>query len=330
MYEFYLDNKKHSIKTSWEELSPDEFIDISGLLERFRKGEFNLVEVRTLVVLVLLGLKGRHLRLPLDNHLAENIYMLSREVNFFYKIQYENQKSFASLSAETRSQLLHSFPEELPETPEIRAAIKMKKQVVIDMEFGKNILQQICHGRQRYPGYLFTTADGIAHTSLTALQFSEAQKIIAQYANTESDQLLDLLCGILYQPGPYSESLARERAQVYSKLPREVKLAVLLNFCALTNYIVHRTKYAILFEGNRKTKKAGLYSLGLADNIYMLSKKGYGDSLVMENSNLFKFLDLLLKELTDQIAELKATGKKKDEISEIMDLSISQINDLLP
>ncbi len=330
MYKFYLGENPYSIKTSWEELSADEFISISGLIEKFRKGILNLFELRTFIILILLGFKNRRLRIPEENKLEENIFMLSREVNFFFRIEYDDKKAFAALSKEARLQLLHYFPEDIPEAPEIRAAIKLKKHIVLDIEFGKNILEEIRHGRQRYPGYIFTIADGIAQTSLTALQFSEAQKIVGQYSLNESDQLLNILCGVLYQPGVYSEAIARDRSRVYSSLPREVKLAVLLNFCAVTNFLVHQTKYAILFERPKKSKKVGKYSLGLAENIYMLSKRGYGDSLQMENANLFKFLDLLLKELTDQVAELHAMGKKKDEIAETMNLTIMQLNEILP
>jgi len=106
----------------------------------------------------------------------------------------------------------------------------------------------------------------------------------------------------------------------------------LLNFLAITNFIVHQTKYAILFEKpktGKKQKKQNMYSLGFAGNMYQLSKKGYGDSEKMENTNLFTFFDLLLKELSDSVSELEKAGKKKGEIAEIMNLTIPQVNDLI-
>jgi hypothetical protein len=326
MYEFYLGEKKRTMKTSWYELTPEEFILISGFLNRYRKGDIALFDLRTLMTLVLIGVDTRRIRT--GGHMDENIYHLSRELDFFFRIEYDDKKAFSAFSPEIRKQLIHKFPEDLEQIPEVRAAIKLKKHIRLNVEFGKNILLDIRFGRRHFPGYTFIITDGIAQTSLTALQFSEAQKVIAQYNHNESSQLLNLLCGILYQCG-YSEEIAIDLAKQFSPVGHQVKEAVLLNFLAITNFIVHQTKYAILFDRPKKSTKERKYSLGLAENMYMLSKKGYGDSRQMENAGLFKFFDLLIKELADQAAELEAAGKKKGEIATAMNLTIEQLNDLL-
>jgi hypothetical protein len=139
---------------------------------------------------------------------------------------------------------------------------------------------------------------------------------------------LNLLCAVLYQTG-YSEHTTIENAVLFKNVEQHIKEAILLNFLGITNFIVHQTKYSILFDRPKKSeKKENKYSLGLAENMYMLSKKGYGDSQQMENANLFKFFDMLVKELADQVAELSAAGKKKGEIAEIMNLTIEQVNEL--
>ena len=326
MYEFYLGENKHSMKNSWYELTPDEFIAASDLLTQYRKGEMNLFDLRARMVLITTGINISRMRNK--GYLNENVYRLSRELDFFFRIEYDDKKAFSAFSSELRKQLVSKFPEDLPESPEIRVAIKLKKTIKLNVEFGKNIILDIYRGRQRFPGYTFVIMDGIAQTSLTAMQFSEAQKIVAQYGQNESTQLLSLLCGILYQVG-YTEEIALDLAKQFSSVQHTVKEAVLLNFLAITNFIVHQTRYSILFDRPKKSKKENKYSLGLADNMYMLSKRGYGDSKQMENAGLFKFFDLLIKELADQAAELEAAGKKKGEIAELMNLTIEQVNDLI-
>jgi len=263
-----------------------------------------------------------------EDQFNENIYHLTRELDFFFRIHYDDEKAFSAFFPETRKQLTQKFPEDLPQDPEIRAALKLKRHIRLNVEFGKNLIPDLHYGRQRFPGYTFVITDGIAQTSLTALQFSEAQKVIGQYHENESDRLLSLLCGILYQCG-YTEEIAVDLAMQMAPIESGIKQAVLLNFLAITNFIVHRTKYSILFDRPKKSKKDHKYSLGLADNMYMLSKRGYGDSRQMENAGLFKFFDLLIKELADQVAELRAAKKKIGEIAETLNLTIEQVNDLI-
>lgn len=350
MYNFFLNDNQHTIKNQWDELSTEEFIFLNSLLKQFRMGLISLFDVRTVLVLKLMGVDVRRINLKKSGNLNENVYHLSRQMNFFYKIVYEDKKAFSAISAKYKKQLENTFPEDLPQDPEIRAAAKLKKQITVSAEFAKNLVPELKIGRTRYVGYQFNIIEGLATTTLTALQFSEAQKVVQQYAKTESHDLLNLLCSILYSPfekggrgdlspsgggaggGLYSESQSIAHSIQFKKVDTATKEAILLNFCAITNFIVHQTKYSILFcgpESKKETKKSKKYSLGLADNMYMLSKKGYGDSIQMENSNLFKFLDLLIKELADNVHELEKAGKKKAEIAEIMNLTITQINELL-
>ena len=340
MYEFYLSvdeqkggGNKYAIKNCYEELSEAEFILLNKLIRHFKQGLLSLIEVKTLFVLHLLGFNIQRLNYKaMRNVFTENIYRLTREISFFYRIVYEDEKKFSALSSALQQQLKTMFPSDLPETPETRVAAKMKRHIVIYAEFGKNIIPSLKIGRTKYTGYTFNITDGLATTSLTALQFAEAQKVVQQYAQTQSNELLNLLCSILYSPvaGLYSENHSAAYALQFKKVANEVKESILLNFCAIINFIVHKTKYSILFlrpQGKKEEKKK-TYSLGLVDNMYMLSKKGYGDSLQMENSNLFKFFDLLIKELKDNVQELERAGKTKPEIAEALNLTITEINEL--
>lgn len=327
MFEFYLGEKRHEMKNSWYELSQDEFVKVCSVINRFRKAEINLFEARVLLTMLLIGLDIKRVRT--GGHMDENIYKLSRELNFFFRIKYEDQKAFKAFSPEKQQLLIKNFPEDLEQDPEVRVAVRLKKHIELNIEFGSNIIRTVRQGRNKLNAYTFEVTDGIAQTSLTALQYSEAQKVISLYSQNQSDQLLNLLCGILFQNG-YKEETAVELSKQYKGIDHEIKDAVLMNFLAITNFIVHQTKYSILFDRPKRSGKgSNKYSLGLADNLYMLSKKGYGDSKQMEDAGLFKFLDMLIKEMADQVHELKAAKKKISEIATIMNLTIEQVNDLI-
>lgn len=329
MYEFYLCENKHTMKNSWYELTQGEYISVISMLSKYRKAEMTLFDLRVHLALIMCGIDIKRLKIIGNaDQFNENIYHLTRHLDFFFRIEYEDKRAFEALSPESRKQLSGSFPEDIEQTPEVRVAAKLKKHIVLNIEFGKNLVPEVKYGRRCFTGYRFDLIDNIAQTTLTAMQFSEAQKIVAQYNKSESSQLLDLICAILYQDG-YDEKTAIENSKCFHSIEFRVKEAILYNFMAITNFIVHQTKYSILFDRPKKSsKKASKYSMGLAENIYSLSKRGYGDSLQMENANLFKFFDILVKELADQIAELRATGKKLAEIADKMNLTIEQVNEL--
>jgi len=252
-------------------------------------------------------------------------------VNFYLMIRYKNEKAFNNLSEGTRIKLHKWLPEDLEQTPEIRAASKLEKFFIIDAVFGKNILTCLNIGKKSYSGYLFYIVGGVAQTSLTAMQYSEAQNLVAKYYRSPDPELLNLICAILYQVC-YNEQKVRDLARIFADLSELQKQAVLVNFCAISSFIIKKTKYSILFDRPKQTatvKKHTDFYLGLAENIYQLSKRGYGNTELMENANLFKFFDIMIKEMADTACELKHSGKKPGEIAEIMNLSIEQLNKLL-
>jgi hypothetical protein len=269
---------------------------VSGLLIRYTKDKLDFDDLRIGLTLILSGLKiPTNLTKIEQDRFNENIYLLSRNANFFFFVDYADKKTINSFSRKTQALLLRNFPEDLEKSPEIEIAIKLKQAVKLDIEFGKNLIPVINFRRKHFHGYSFDIIDGIAKTSLTAMQFSEAQKVMYQYSQNESEQLLSLICGILYQV-PYKKENTIDFAKKFRSLPTTIKEAVLINFIAVNNYIGLRTKYSILFDRSEIKERR---FVGLEGNLYMLSNWIYKNDTQFENIELFEFLDGVAKELTN-------------------------------
>ena len=332
MFEFYLKNK-HYIPDHWEELTPDQFINLVDALLKYRRGELDYMGVKVYAILSLLGLRPHRMRdKEKEQRMDENIYRLTRHVNFFFRIEYQNKKTFASFSDENKRLLKHMLPEDIDSNdPELRVAQKMNKWYEVDAVFAKNMLPEIQIGRRKYQGYIIDYTDGIAITTLTAAQFADAQTVFNQIAENPTAELLSLLVAILYQDDNYNEHQARQLAPVFNKLTKTVKQAVYLNFSAIQEFIVTKTKYSILFKKPKKQKKASKkYDIGLNESIYQLSKAGYGAKKQMQKTCLFEFFDMMIKELQDAVTAMHKMEKDISEIANEANLTITQVKELLP
>lgn len=331
MFEFYL-KKKHYIPDQWEELNPDQYISLVDALLKYRRGEFDYMGAKVYIVLNLLGLKPRRMRdKEKEQRMDENIYHLSRHINFFFRIEYQNKKTFKSFSDENKQLLKRMLPEDIESNdPELRVARKMNKWYEVDAVFATNLLPEIKIGRRRYQGYIIDYTDGIATTTLTAAQFADAQTVFNQISEKPTSDLLSLLVAILYQDDNYNERKARELAPVFNKLPHVVKQAVFLNFSAIQEFIVTKTKYSILFSRPKKKKASKKYDIGLNESIYQLSKAGYGPKKQMEKTTLFEFFDIMIKELQDAVNAMHEMEKDVNEIADKTNLTITQVKELLP
>ncbi len=332
MHEFVLNDNTYRLPEKWEELNPDQFLTLVDLLTKYKRSEIDFLEMKVLFVMKILGVKPRRIRSEEKRRLRdENLYRMSQHVDFFLQIIYVNQEKFERFSPEVQERLKKELPEEIDEkNPEYRIAAKMKKYYDVDAVFLTNLLLEIRMGRQLYSGYSIEMTDEIATTTLTALQFSDAMTVTDRIIEGKED-LLPLLIGILYQRGDYDSHLARERAKIFERLPETVKQAVFLNFVAVREYLVRHTKYKILFtrDETKKKKKKDKYSNGLVDSIDSLVRMGYGTGYEMENKDLFRFLDTIIKSMRDSIrAALKEKDAKKSDVAKQMGISMKIINEL--
>jgi hypothetical protein len=288
------------MKNAWEELTPSDFVKVSSLLKSYRKGEFDFSELRIRLVPILAGLRINEIMLRIRNkkdkeRVWENIYHLSLKVNFFFWIDYEDKKAFARLPRKLQGELLKNFPEDIITDPdELDPINSLKRQIRIDLEIKKNLMPEMIHGRYHYPGYTFEIINDIPRTSLSARQFSEAHRILSQYLQNESEDLLSMLCATLYQK-EYSAETTKNLTKYFLRVSYSIKDAVILNFIGINNFIARRTKYSVLFEPS--VKSITDTSFGFESNICLLSWFLFEGNRPIENVNLFRFLDELINEL---------------------------------
>lgn len=325
MLELYLKDKKHKFVNCWDELSQDQFVYLADLLRKYHSGILDAGEVRVLFFLKVAGLKPRRIRKAEREQLfTENVYRAASMINFFFKYEYKNTKSFRSFPKELQEQLLHTDPENLPDDVNVRAARKMKRFLEVEAVFGRNLVTEL-PGIHSMKAYRFKIENEFVDTSLTAAQYVDAYAVFESWSRENEVKKLDLLCAILYQEKNYSGEVAHQRVELARTIPPEIKTAIVLNYMAIHLFFAQRTKYAILFTGT-ETDKTGKISLGFHNSIYSLIKAGYGE---VEKVGLIKFLDLMLKELQDGVQALHDSEMKIEDIASKTKLTISQIKSLL-
>jgi len=320
----HLKKKAYDFPSEWNELSPEQYIYLTKLLRLYQQGILKAGEVRVMYFLKVAGLIPRRFRKKEKEDLySENVYRASNMIGFFFKLVYHNQKAFDNLDPELQKLILRTDPDDLPDKPEIRAARKLNRHLEVDAIFPNNLLPVLPGTKLK--GFRFNLDNEFLDTSITASQYVDAYSVFEVWAERNDRNSLNLMAAILYQGDSYSSKKAHEQLPIIEKLPEDVKYGVMLNFMAIHLFMSKRTKYAILFSGTGSDKK-GKISLGFHDSIYSLIKAGYGD---VENDNLVKFLDLMLKELKDSVKALHDMDMKLDEIASKTKLTALQVKSLI-
>lgn len=324
MYEFYLNDNKYAVVNAWEELSQDQFIYLADLLWRYQQGEIDAGEVRIQFFLYVSGLKPRRIRRAEREQLyCENVFRICQHMDFFFKWKYKNQKAFEAFPPELQERLLHTDPEDMEESANIRAARKLKRHLEIDACFAKNLIPDL-KGNVRVQAYRFILTDQFLDTSLTAAQYVDAVTVFDNWSKKPTAESLNLLVAILYLAGKYTSEQAYKNVEIIARYPEKVKRAILLNFMALHLFLSQQTQYAILFTGTGTDSK-GKINLGFHESLYSLEKVGYSN---VEDMDLVKFLQVMVKELKDAVQTMHANEMKIEEIAKKVKLPIRDVRKL--
>ncbi|MFH0757332.1 MAG: hypothetical protein V2B15_08605 [Bacteroidota bacterium] len=321
MLELYLNGTKYEFPNQWEELTQEQFIYLSDLLWKYQQGLISAGEVRIQYFLHVAGLKPRRIRRAEREQLfSENVYRACTHINFFFKWKYQNEKAFAGFPAELQKELLRTDPDDMETTQDVRVARKMKRHMEIDAAFARNLVPSL-PGNRRINAYRFVLEENFLDTSMTAAQYVDAYSVFETWSRDGKPEAMDLLVATLYQDKNYSSEMAHRNKDLVKRYPEDIKRAIVLNYMAIHVFLSQRTKYAILFSGTG-SDKSGKITLGFHDSIYSLIKAGYGD---VEQMNLVKFLELMLKELIDNVNTLKANDMKLEDIASKLKMTVSQV-----
>lgn len=331
MLEITFKKNSYSFPNTWSELVPDQFVYLVSLLMSFSRGDLSPDQVRTLFFLKVANLKPRRFRKSEQESLySENLYRISRQINFMFRIQYENEAAFAAFSEEIRELLIRSLPEEIAiESTEVRAARKLKKKVIVDGVFAANLIPVINYRRKSLDGYYFDLTGNLLSSNLKADQFIDATIAFDQFLQTGEEVFLDLLVGTLYPEGVYKSAQVKKTINRVIGIPVETKLAIFFNFQAIQLFLQEFTDYAVLWWKSPTSTAKKDKGLGLGDSLYSLSKAGYGDIQKLQKMSLLEMLNLLVKELRDAVQALQQVEKSPTEIMEATNLTLDQITYLM-
>lgn len=323
MIEFYLGKNKYSIKNSYNELTPNEFIYLSEILLLYNQAKITFRDVKVMMAVKLLGIKPRRVQKEQNRFtMSENVYHVSNLVNFYFNIKYRNQTAFDSLSPEMQQILMKTLPEDVSSHPEARAMSRIERWYEVDPVIAKNLVPGIKAGSHKLTGYIFNIMDNMLVTSLTAARFIDACEVMRQVRENNSPNLLPLLAAILYMPSPYNYEKAMEQLPSFIKVSESTLNAIHFNFNGICAFIATRTRYSVLFKRKNATK---IKDTDIHGSIYSLAKTGYGNTAEIENMNLFKYLDLLIKEMKDAVNAMQNAGKKPDEIATALKMNIELV-----
>ncbi len=332
MTELVLKDKSYFLPEKWEELTPDQYLFLLDLLDEYIHGNILANTVGINFAMYVLNIKKPRLMTSKQSEqFFENIAWLGDKAAFWWMVEFENPKVLDNVDPELNRKLKTTLPDDLPQTPEVRVISRYKYWLEPDFVFCSNLIPSLL----KKQGYRFNMDDGLLSTSLTAGQFSAAMTISQQYGKTKKEELLNLLCAILYPVnGHYDFEKAQQQASSFKTLSIQQKQGVYINFRGILAFVTQRTKFAILFnapkqEGKTKTKGEKI-TIGFNKNIYTLSKNGYGDTDQLMKLNLVTFLDLLLNELIDAVKSMQSMDMELNQILSATGLSLSQLKLITP
>lgn len=301
----------------WEELSPQQWLGVVDAMLEFGAGrcDFNAFQFRIVEAIV-----GRLPQDPGNAVLCENIFRLSEVFSWPYVYSYRDQR-YEHLSDRMKELLRHHLPSQLDQSdPEVRVASSFEAQVRFDLCFAAQLLP-VLPSDGSFRGYAFSLSGSLAHTDLTAAQYVAATGLMEMLSGADSeypDEVLSSLLSVLY-PIPGNKDTVRPAGHI----SHTEKIAVMLNFQAVIEWISRIPKYDLLFHRTSGAKYSS--PLGMEGSLYTLSEKGYGDIDRVGGMNLFTYLDVLLKQTVDSIHSLNSCRMKPQEIASELNLSVDQV-----
>ncbi len=319
--------KPYSIPNSWDALSPDQFIYLSGLLQQYAAGKLSMSDVRLRFVIYVLDIDMSYIPKRHRDTISQNLYILLSKVTFIFSLKYPDSV-WNNISPDIRRIAIKTEPADLPDSPEARILRRTDYKYVVDGCFAAQLIPFITVGKKTYAGYTINTLCGQLSCSLTARQYTDASECLSGI-NTNNG-LLPLLAATLYQPAGYLSGWAHDNATCFSNLPVATLESIALCFQAFVLFLFTKTHFSILWQkGSENISQKTKLSVGLKDGIYTLSEDGYGDINTVGDMPLIEYLEILRKKKIDAVRTMHSADVKITEIAEKTGLSIDTINSII-
>lgn len=314
-----INNKEFPSK--WEELFPEQWLGIVDAMLDFGAGQcsFDAFQFKLMEAIV-----GKLPQDPGNSILCENIFRMSEIFSWPYIYSYKDSR-YDKLSEQIKEQLRHRLPSQLDQgDPEVRIALSFEAQVRFDLCFAAQLLP-VLPSDSSFRGYAFSLDGSLVYTDLTAVQYVTATGFMEMICGADSeyqDEALSSLLSVLY---PLQDG--KDTVRPAGHIPYTEKMAVMLNFQAVLEWISRIPKYDLLFRRTHGAKYSS--PLGMEGSLYTLSEKGYGDIDKVGGMNLFTYLDVLLKQTIDSIHMLNSCKMKPGDIASELNLNIEQVLNII-
>lgn len=211
-----------------------------------------------------------------------------------------------------------------------------EQSLTLNLNFFAQFVPTIKIGTTEYHAYTVSTAYNNLTTSLTALQFIEAQQILQQpqsriatvpgsFAAGQSS--LPFLAAILYCPPPYNSTTAQLLADKMQQLSPVTLMAIQMNFIAFTTALYSQTEFALLAKF--QPKKQSPIATDMADALYDLCADGLGTHEEVEQMNLLTYLRILRKKTIEAVRQMRSMEWDVIRISQETTLPVSVIQQII-
>lgn len=279
------------IPNSWQGVTPDVFQKFVSNLAEHYAGNITVADIRRRYVLDVMGWRLSRIH---DADALATVISIADRITFL-------------------------FTEE--EQPSLTPNLNFFAQFVPTIKIGTT----------EYHAYTVSTAYNNLTTSLTALQFIEAQQILQQatvpgsFAAGESS--LPFLAAILYCPPPYNSTTAQLLADKMQQLSPVTLMAIQMNFIAFTTALYSQTEFALLAKF--QPKKQSPIATDMADALYDLCADGLGTHEEVEQMNLLTYLRILRKKTIEAVRQMRSMEWDVIRISQETTLPVSVIQQII-
>ena len=289
------------IPNSWQGVTPDVFQKFVSNLAEHYAGNITVADIRRRYVLDVMGWRLSRIH---DADALATVISIADRVTFLFTVPDSSAAGQPSL------------------TP--------------NLNFFAQFVPTIKIGTTEYHAYTVSTAYNSLTTSLTALQFIEAQQILQQpqsriatvpgsFAAGQSS--LPFLAAILYCPPPYNSTTAQLLADKMQQLSPVTLMAIQMNFIAFTTALYSQTEFALLAKF--QPKKQSPIATDMADALYDLCADGLGTHEEVEQMNLLTYLRILRKKTIEAVRQMRSMEWDVIRISQETTLPVSVIQQII-
>lgn len=326
MRELKIDTQIVKIPQSWDDLTKEQYIFLSGLMYKYSMQQIDFDTLKIMFLCKILNLKivdpKKRLSVKAFINYAWAIigFKFSR---IRYKISRQDYIKFKSVAAEVF--LSYDKPEDLLAFNLIQIAkeITFLNSDVIDIKLSKNPIPKISglgKGKKFSVGL-------IIDTDFTAGTYSDAMDLVIAWEETGDINILNYLVALLYtNQNIHSIINCKNILTKVERLPLMLKYAVYQWFISISAYFFKHPVYMHLFVG--KKSEGEKIRLGMSETIIRLSKSGYGSIKELKGKNLIEYMDLQIAELQESIRGALAAGMEPVKLAEKTGRTLTQIEQL--